>query len=141
MGVEDKNCLESATGVRGRNNEDGLYEIHFFAQVTQEMRASLWVIKCGRHYQQSIPCPRKNFFLQFQAFEYVRASKWTGRGLSLQGIWSVKRDNRGKQFDAPDKNKDILGADMTRGIVQSFVPLVQVLFSLKFESREDKGIE
>lgn len=41
----------------------------------------------------------------------------------------------------PDKNKDILGADMTRGIVQSFVPLVQVLFSLKFESREDKGIE
>lgn len=30
---------------------------------------------------------------------------------------------------------------MTRGIVQSFVPLVQVLFSLKFESREDKGIE
>lgn len=62
MGVEDKKCLESATGVRGRNNEDGLYEIHFFAQVTQEMRASLWVIKCGRHYLQSIPCPRKKFF-------------------------------------------------------------------------------
>ncbi|XP_022793453.1 uncharacterized protein LOC111332400 [Stylophora pistillata] len=30
-------------------------------------------------------------------------------------IWSSRRDNRGKQFDAPDKNRDILCADMTKG--------------------------
>ena len=56
-------------------------------------------------------------------------------------IWSSRRDNRGKQFDAPDKNRDILCADMTKGIVRSFGALVQVVLSRKFESGEYKDIK